>query len=83
MRGGYRLRRLWIDRTFLIGNDRGVLAIDEEIDGLGFQLKEWPWHVERAQLLTDLCQGRSVACDTPIGACKSSPRCSTGACMKS
>lgn len=36
---------------------------DEEIDGLGFQLKEWPWHWGRRQLLQDLCQGRKVACD--------------------
>lgn len=43
---------------------------DEEIDGLGFQLKEWPWHWGRAQLLNDLCQGRNVACDQPLGSCK-------------
>lgn len=38
---------------------------DEEIDGLGFQLKEWPWHVGRTTLLTDLIHGRSVASDQP------------------
>ena len=43
---------------------------DEEIDGLGFQLKEWPWQWGRAQLLDDLCQGRTVACDVPQGECK-------------
>lgn len=43
---------------------------DEEIDGLGFQLKEWPTHLPRAQLLADLCQGRNVAADLPIGSCK-------------
>lgn len=43
---------------------------DEEIDGLGFQLKEWQWHQGRAQLLSDLCQGRNMACDQPFGACK-------------
>jgi Xaa-Pro aminopeptidase len=42
---------------------------DEEVDGLGFQLKEWPWHWGRAQLLTDLLQGRKVACDVPLGSC--------------
>ena len=36
---------------------------DEELDGLGFQLKEWPWHWGRAQCLADLCEGRIVACD--------------------
>jgi hypothetical protein len=38
---------------------------DEELDGLGFQLKQWPWHADREQLLADLCHGRSVACDLP------------------
>jgi Xaa-Pro aminopeptidase len=40
---------------------------DEEIDGLGFQLKEWPWYLGREQLLADVCQGRTVACDLPFG----------------
>lgn len=43
---------------------------DEEIDGLGFQLKEWPWHLGREQLLADLCQGRNVACDGTLSGCK-------------
>ncbi|MBM3993819.1 MAG: hypothetical protein FJ303_06660 [Planctomycetes bacterium] len=43
---------------------------DEEIDGLGFQLKEWPCHQERASLLADLIQGRNIASDSPIGECK-------------
>jgi Xaa-Pro aminopeptidase len=42
---------------------------DEELDGLGFQLKEWPWHWGRQQLLADLCQGRRVACDLPFRDC--------------
>jgi Xaa-Pro aminopeptidase len=43
---------------------------DEEVDGLGFQLKEWPWHWSRGQLLADLCVGRKIACDRPVGTCK-------------
>lgn len=43
---------------------------DEEVDGLGFQLKEWPWQWGRLQLLNDLCQGRNVASDTPFDSCK-------------
>jgi Xaa-Pro aminopeptidase len=39
---------------------------DEELDGLGFQLKEWPWHWGRAQLLADLCTNRKLACDQPL-----------------
>ena len=36
---------------------------DEEIDGLGFQLKEWAWHLDRAPMLADLRQGRNIAAD--------------------
>jgi Xaa-Pro dipeptidase len=43
---------------------------DEELNELGFQLKEWPWHWGREQLLADLCQGRKFACDRPLGNCK-------------
>src|SRR5260221_7459548 len=40
---------------------------DEDLDGLGFQLKEWPWHLGRAQLLADLVHGKKIACDGPFG----------------
>src|SRR5438132_8424182 len=43
---------------------------DEELNELGFQLKEWPWHWGREQLLADLCQGRRLACDRPWGEAK-------------
>jgi Xaa-Pro dipeptidase len=63
---------------YLSGEGRWLLSsnvdtqrlFDEEIDGLGFQLKEWPWHWGRAQLLADLCQGRNVACDQALGSSK-------------
>ena len=42
---------------------------DEEIDGLGFLLKEWPWHWGRQQLLADLAQGRRLAADRPLPDC--------------
>jgi Xaa-Pro dipeptidase len=42
---------------------------DEELDGLGFQLKEWPWHWGQEQLLADLCQNRRVASDRPFDGC--------------
>jgi Xaa-Pro dipeptidase len=56
-------------RWLLSSNVDSQRIFDEEIDGLGFQLKEWPWHQDRAQLLADLCQGRNVASDTAIGSC--------------
>src|SRR5262245_21862878 len=49
-------------RWVLCANVDSQRLFDEEMDGLGFQLKEWPWHWGRAQLLADLCQGRNVAC---------------------
>jgi hypothetical protein len=59
------------DARWLISSNADSQRIfDEEIDGLGFQVKEWPWHLGRGQLLNDLCQGRNVAIDTPFGACK-------------
>jgi Xaa-Pro dipeptidase len=36
---------------------------DEELDGLGFQLKEWPWHWGREQFLCDLCHNRKILTD--------------------
>jgi Xaa-Pro aminopeptidase len=42
---------------------------DEELNELGFQLKEWPWHWGRDQLLLDLCHGRKVACDRTFNDC--------------
>jgi Xaa-Pro aminopeptidase len=39
---------------------------DEEIDQLGFQLKEWAWPVGRADLLFNVTSGRSVAADRPF-----------------
>lgn len=58
------------NRWLLSCNTDSQRIFDEEIDGLGFQLKEWPWHWGRSQLLSDLCQGRNVACDQPLGTCK-------------
>lgn len=42
---------------------------DEELDGMGFQVKEWPWHASREQFINDLCSGRRVACDRPFRDC--------------
>ncbi len=57
-------------RWLLCSNVDTQRLFDEEIDGLGFQLKEWPWHVGRAQLLADLCQGRNLASDVGLVSCK-------------
>ena len=56
-------------RWLLCSNADTQRFFDEEIDGLGFQLKEWPWHWGRGQLLTDLTQGRNVCTDEPYEQC--------------
>jgi Xaa-Pro aminopeptidase len=57
-------------RWVLCASSDSQRIFDEEIDGLGFQLKEWPWHWGRDQLLADLCHGRAIACDGPVNGCK-------------
>lgn len=53
-------------RWIVCGNTDSQRLFDEEVDGLGFQLKEWPWHWGRDQFLSDLCQNRKVACDRNV-----------------
>jgi Xaa-Pro aminopeptidase len=50
-------------RWLLASNVSSPRLFDEELDGMGFQLKEWPWHWGREQLLGDLCHNRKVAWD--------------------
>ena len=56
-------------RWLISSNVDSQRLFDEEIDGLGFQLKEWSWQLERAPLLADLCQGRKIAVDVPREGC--------------
>jgi Xaa-Pro dipeptidase len=53
-------------RWILCANTDSQRLFDEEVDGLGFQLKEWPWHWGRQRLLADVCSIRKVACDRPL-----------------
>ena len=57
-------------RRVIASNVDSQRVFEEEVDELGFQLKEWPWHWGRRQLLADLCQGRRVASDRPYGELK-------------
>lgn len=57
-------------RWLLASNTDSQRLFDEEMDGLGFQLKEWSWHWGQAALVSDLCNGRKVGCDRPLGECK-------------
>ena len=63
-------------RWLLASNVESQRLFDEEIDGLGFQLKEWPWHWGREQLLASVSGNRRIACDRPRGGPRWSPtRC--------
>src|SRR5262245_15211636 len=62
------------DQRWLVTGSADTQRIfDAHLDGLGFQLKEWPWHWGREQLLADIVQNRKMACDrvlansTPLG----------------
>ena len=57
-------------RWVLSSNVDSQRLFDEELDSMGFQLKEWTWYTGREGFLTDLCQGRNVACDVPFGDCR-------------
>jgi Xaa-Pro dipeptidase len=56
-------------RWLLCSNVDTQRLFDEDLDSLGFQLKEWPWHWGRSQLLADLCHGKKVASDLPYAEC--------------
>jgi Xaa-Pro aminopeptidase len=53
-------------RWVICCNTDSLRLFDEEIEALGFQLKEWPWHWGREQFLNDLCANRRVACDVDM-----------------
>lgn len=57
-------------RWLLSANVDTLRLFDEEINGMGFQIKEWPWYLEREQLLRDLTANRSVLADFDFVDCK-------------
>jgi Xaa-Pro aminopeptidase len=57
-------------RSVLASNLDSQRLFDEELDGLGFQLKEWHWSWGREQLLAYMCRGRRFACDVGRADCK-------------
>lgn len=50
-------------RVVLTTNADSARLFEHELPGLGFQLKERPWHEARHLLIDDLCRGRTVASD--------------------
>jgi Xaa-Pro aminopeptidase len=52
-------------RVVLADNIDSCQLFDRQLNGMGFQLKQRPWHVGRSGLIEDVCRGRRVACDLP------------------
>jgi Xaa-Pro aminopeptidase len=50
-------------RVVICDNVQTARTFEEELAGLGFQLKEWPWHSDPRGLLSDLTRGKRVATD--------------------
>lgn len=53
-------------RWLLCSNVDTQRLFDEELDQLGFQLKEWTWEGGRPELLMNITNGRKVCCDRPF-----------------
>lgn len=53
-------------RWLLCSNTDTRRLFDEELDQLGFQLKEWAWPVGRAALLGELVANKRIASDRPF-----------------
>ena len=53
-------------RWLLCSNVDTQRFFDEELDQLGFQLKEWAWAGGRSELLFNITAGRTVAADRPF-----------------
>lgn len=54
-------------RVVIANNVDSAELFDKELSGLGFQLKERPWHERREVLLDDVCRGRKLLSDTGYG----------------
>ncbi len=54
-------------RVVICSNVDSGQIFDREIPGLGFQLKERPWHEPKQVLVDDICRGRAIASDVRIG----------------
>lgn len=53
-------------RWLVSSNIDSQRLFDEDLDLLGFQLKEWPWLTGRSDLLFNITLGRKVAADRPF-----------------
>ena len=61
-------------RVVVANNIDATQLFDKHLGGLGFQLKQRPWHEDRQVLFNDLCRGRNVASDNGIEGTKNEAR---------
>ncbi len=68
---------LFVNRTsrcVVADNVQSSRVFEEELPGLGFQLKERPWHDEPHQVIAELCHNKRVATDMGQSGCSPSRR---------
>lgn len=53
-------------RWILCNSSQTQRLFDEELDRLGFQVKEWAWYHDAEALLADLVTGRKMVADQPF-----------------
>src|SRR3954454_11721330 len=56
-------------RWLVCGNLDTQRLFDQHLDGLGFQLKEWPWDWGRDRLISDIQTNRRIAADRLLPDC--------------
>lgn len=54
-------------RAVISDNVQSARVFEEEVGGLGFQLKERPWYDDPAQVVAELGHHKKVAVDSPFG----------------
>src|SRR6266478_679767 len=72
------LERTELPALFYNAEQRGVLCsnvdcqrlFDEEVNGLGFDVREWPWQLGRKKFLQEFCADKRYACDQFWGGLK-------------
>jgi Xaa-Pro dipeptidase len=53
-------------RAILADNVQSARVFEEELAGLGFQLKERPWHHDPCRIIAELTHNKRVACDAHL-----------------
>jgi Xaa-Pro dipeptidase len=57
-------------RSVLCSNVDSQRLFDEEVNGLGYDVREWPWQIGRRKFLHDFCADQRYVCDQFWGGLK-------------